>query len=80
MHAPGWWRPLLDAVVTDAMLTPEERSFRATQSVISASFRQTSSLDDPLGSEFRVGYDIESPLTRLDIGGDDQDQRHVHIK
>ncbi|KAH9990105.1 SNF2 family N-terminal domain-containing protein [Russula vinacea] len=24
---------------------------------------------------FRIGYDAESPLTRLDIGGDDQEQR-----
>lgn len=73
------WCPLLDAVVTDATLTPEELSVRATQSFISASFRQSSSLDDPLGSEFRVSYDAESPLTRLDVGGDDQEQRHVHI-
>ena len=70
---------LLDAVVTDATLTSEERSVRETQSVISASFRQSSSLNDPLGSEFRLTYDAESPLTRLDVGGDDQAQRHVDI-
>jgi hypothetical protein len=73
------WCSLLDAVVTDASLAPEELSVRATQSAISASFRQSSSLNDPLGSEFRISYDAESPLTRLDVGGDDQEQRHVHI-
>ena len=71
--------PLLDAVVTDATLTPEDRSILETQSIITSSFRKTSSLEDPLGSEFRIGYDTESPLTRLDIGGDDQEQRHVLI-
>jgi hypothetical protein len=71
---------LVDAVVTasDATLTSEERSARATQSLITASLRQAS-LGDPLGSDFRVSYDAESRLTRLDIGGDDQEQRHVHI-
>lgn len=66
-------------MVTDATLTPEDRSVIETQSVISSSFRRNSSLEDPLGSEFRIGYDAESPLTRLDIGGDDQEQRHVFI-
>lgn len=62
------------------MLTPEERSVRETQSVISASLRQFSSLDNPIiGSEFRLSYDAESPLTRLDVGGDDQELRHVDI-
>ena len=66
-------------MVTDATLTPEERSVRETQSVISASLRQFSSLDNPIGSEFRLSYDAESPLTRLDVGGDDQELRHVVI-
>lgn len=72
---------MLDAVVTDsdATLTYEERSARATQSFITASLRQASS-DNLLGSDFRVSYDTKSPLTGLDIGGDDQRQRHVHIQ
>ena len=72
--------PLLDAVVTDsdATLTSEERPARATQSFITPSLRQARS-DNLLGSGFRVSYDDKSPLTRLDIGGDDQEQRHVHI-
>jgi hypothetical protein len=69
----------LDAVVTNAPLTSKERSVRETQSVISASIRQSSSSDNPIDSEFRLSYDAESPLTRLDVGGDDQEQRHVHI-
>jgi hypothetical protein len=72
--------PLLDAVVTasDATLQSEERSARATQSFTTALLRKAS-LDDPLGSDFRISYDAKSPLTRLDIGGDEQEQRHVHI-
>ncbi|KAN0118821.1 SNF2 family N-terminal domain containing protein [Russula decolorans] len=64
-----------DAVVTNAPLTSKERSVRETQSVISASIRQSSSSDNPIDSEFRLSYDAESPLTRLDVGGDDQEQR-----
>ena len=67
-----------DVVVTEPTLTPEERSVRETQSVITAAIRRTST-DDPLSGEFRIGYDVESPLTRLDFGGDDQERRHVHL-
>src|SRR6266851_1401732 len=67
-----------DVVVTEPTLTPEERSVCETQSVITAAIRRTST-DDPLSGEFRIGYDVESPLTRLDFGGDDQERRHVHL-
>jgi hypothetical protein len=71
----------LDVMVTDATLTPEERSARETQSVITAAFRRTSALDDPIGVELRIGngYDAESPLTSIDFGGDDQEKRYVHL-
>ncbi|KAH9985885.1 SNF2 family N-terminal domain-containing protein [Russula compacta] len=66
-----------DAVVTDPTLTPEQRSVRETQASITAAFRHASSSasEDPLGAEFRVGYDEQSPLTRLDFGGEDQEKR-----
>jgi hypothetical protein len=67
----------LDAVITEPALSPEERSIRETQSVITAVLRSASS-DQPLDREFQVTFDSGSPLTRLDIGGDDQEQRHVH--
>ena len=74
---------MLDAVVTDTTLTPEDSEHPsgagAAQSFITASFRQTSLLGHSLGSELRFSYDAESPMTRLDVGGDDQEHRHAHI-
>lgn len=68
---------LLDVVVTEPTLTPEERSVRETQSVITAAFGRNST-DNPIGGEFRLAaYDKDEPLTRLDFGGDDQDKRYV---
>ena len=71
----------LDVVVTDPTLAPEERSARETQSVITTAFQRTSALDDPLSGEFRLGmgYDVETPLTAIDFGGDDQEQRYAPI-
>jgi hypothetical protein len=71
----------LDVVVTDPTLTPEERSARDTQSVITAASRRPSALDDPLSGEFRLGmgYDVDSPLTSIDFAGDDQEQRCVQF-
>lgn len=69
---------LLDVLVTEPTLTPEERSVRGTQSVITAAYSRNST-DDPISGEFRLGaYDKEDPLTSLDFGGDDQEQRYVH--
>ena len=41
-------------------------------------FRNNSS-DNPLDAEFAVRAEVDGPLTRLDIGGDDQEQRHVYL-
>ena len=70
---------MLGAVVTDATLTSEECSARAAQSFTTASFGQTSLLEDLLDSEFRVSYDVESPLARQEVGGDVKEQWHAHI-
>ena len=67
---------MLDAVVTDAELTLEERIARQTQSAVASAYRLTSS-DNPLDREFELGTGGDLPLTRLDIGGEDQEQRHV---
>ncbi|KAI9435461.1 SNF2 family N-terminal domain-containing protein [Lactarius indigo] len=65
-----------NAAVTDPILSPEERAARETQSLITSMFRAGSS-ENPLDAEFAVRGEVEGPLTRLDFGGDDQDQRHV---
>jgi hypothetical protein len=67
----------LDATVTDAALTPEERSARESQTLITSAIRRTALDDDPIRGEFRVGYDQESALTALDFGGEDQEKRHA---
>ncbi len=41
-------------------------------------FRGNSS-DNPLDAEFAVREEVDGPLTRLDFGGDDQEQRHVDL-
>jgi SNF2 family DNA or RNA helicase len=64
-----------NAAITDPVLPPEERAARETQSLITTMFRNNSS-DNPLDAEFGVRNEVaEGPLTRLDFGGDDQDQR-----
>ncbi|KAH9958710.1 SNF2 family N-terminal domain-containing protein [Russula dissimulans] len=63
-----------DAVVTDAALTPEERIVRQTQSTVASAYRLSSS-DNPLDREFEIGIGGDVPLTRLDFGGEDQEQR-----
>ncbi|KAI0290312.1 SNF2 family N-terminal domain-containing protein [Russula brevipes] len=64
-----------DAKVTDATLTPEERSARESQTLVASAIRRTALDEDPIRGEFRVGYDQESPLTALDFGGEDQEKR-----
>ncbi|KAH9054910.1 SNF2 family DNA-dependent ATPase [Lactarius vividus] len=61
-----------NAAVTDPILSPEERAARETQSLIASIYRASSS-----DAEFVVRNEVDGPLTRLDFGGDDQDQRHV---
>ncbi|KAH9017389.1 SNF2 family DNA-dependent ATPase [Lactarius pseudohatsudake] len=63
-----------NAAVTDPILSPEERAARETQSLITSMFRASSS-ENPLDAEFVVRNEVDGPLTRLDFGGDDQDQR-----
>ena len=41
-------------------------------------FRSNTS-DNPLDAEFAVREVVEGPLTRLDFGGNDQEQRHVYL-
>jgi hypothetical protein len=69
---------LVDAAVTDAILPPEERAARGTQTLLTSMFRAISS-DNPVDAEFTVRDEVQGPLTRLDFGGDDQDQRHVYL-
>ncbi|KAI9451415.1 SNF2 family N-terminal domain-containing protein [Lactarius psammicola] len=63
-----------NAAVTDPILSPEERATREAQSLITSMFRENSS-ENPLDAEFAVREEVDGPLTRLDFGGDDQEQR-----
>ncbi|KAI0270502.1 P-loop containing nucleoside triphosphate hydrolase protein [Gloeopeniophorella convolvens] len=63
-----------DTSIADPTLTPEEREILETQSLITAAVAAAS--PSPwLEHEFQLQYTRDAPLTRLDIGGEDQDQR-----